>query len=296
MTTAKRQTATKTSSTHLSHRRAVGQLLFVATPIGNLGDITLRALETLKECDAIACEDTRHTQKLLTHYGIKKPLVALHDHNEGQMAAKLVARVQKGEVIAVVSDAGMPLVADPGYQLMQAAIAGGVATSVLPGANAALMGLSLSGLPTDSFTFVGFLPPKAGARQERLAKLAAIPITTIFYESPQRLTDTLAEMAKIWGDRPAAVARELTKRFEDVQRGTLSELHKHYTAHEPKGEIVLIVGGATAQAAPAADIDDLLRDALQEHGVKQAAQIVAAQTGGTVRDIYARALALKGKR
>lgn len=296
MTIKKRQPATKTSSVHPSGQAAVGQLLFVATPIGNLGDITLRALETLKDASAIACEDTRHAQKLLSHYGIKKPLLALHDHNETQISAKVVARVAKGETIAVVSDAGMPLIADPGYHLMQAAIAAGVRASVLPGANAALMGLALSGLPTDSFTFIGFLPSKSSERQQRLAKLASIPITTVFYESPQRLVDTLGDMEKIWGGRPAAVARELTKHFEDVQRGTLAELQAHYKANEPKGEIVIVVGGATAAVATEADVDALLKDALKDHGVKQAAQIVAAQTGGTVRDIYARALALKGKK
>lgn len=296
MTTKKQQPATKTSSVHLNGQAGLGQLLFVATPIGNLGDITLRALEALKNADAIACEDTRHAQKLLSHYSIKKPLLALHDHNETQISNKVVARVQKGETIAVVSDAGMPLIADPGYHLMQAAITAGVQASVLPGANAALMGLALSGLPTDSFTFVGFLPSKSSERQQRLAKLAAIPITTVFYESPQRLVDTLSDMHKIWGERPAAVARELTKRFEEVLRGSLDDLRAHYEKNEPKGEIVLVVGGATAVAATEADIDALLKDALKSHGVKQAAQIVAAQTGGTVRDIYARALDLKGKK
>lgn len=272
-------------------------MLFVATPIGNLGDITLRALETLKAADVIACEDTRHTQKLLTHYGIKKPLLALHDHNETQISQRVVARVAAGETVAVVSDAGMPLVADPGYHLMQAAIAGGINLGVLPGANAALMGLSLSGLPTDSFTFGGFLPPKSSARQQRLAKMATVPTTLIFYESPQRLVETLADMGGIFGPtRPAAVARELTKRFEEVQRGDLKALHTHYSMNEPKGEIVLVVGGAPEQTVEAQDIDAMLKSALQQHGVKQAAQMVAAQTGGTVRDVYARALALKGKK
>lgn len=296
MTTKKRQPAAKTSSAHPSLPARTGQLLFVATPIGNMGDITLRALETLKAADVIACEDTRHTQKLLTHYGIKKALVALHDHNETQASAGLVRRVSNGETVAVVSDAGMPLVADPGYHLMQAAISAGVPVGMLPGANAALMGLALSGLPTDSFTFAGFLPPKASARQQRLAKLASIPVTLVFYESPQRLAGTLADMAEVFGPRQAAVARELTKRFEDVQRGDLVALHKNYSDAEPKGEIVLVVAGADPAKPATFDVDALLQDALKNHGVKQAAQIVAAQTGGTVRDTYTRALALKSKK
>jgi len=258
-----------------------------------MGDITLRALETLKAADVIACEDTRHTQKLLQHYGIKKPLLAYHDHNEAAASKELLAMVESGQHVALVSDAGMPLVADPGYRLVQAAVAAGVRLTATPGANAALMALALSGLPTDRFTFIGFLPPKAAARQQELAKLKSIPITVIFYESPSRLVEALADMHKLWGDRPAAVARELTKTFEDVRRGPLSQLHAHYAATSPKGEIVIVVHGAVAVAADDHDVDALLHAALKTHGVKQAAQLVAAETGHTVRDIYARALELK---
>lgn len=273
-----------------------GQLLFVATPIGNLGDITLRALETLKAADAIACEDTRHTQKLLQHYGIKKPLLAYHDHNEANAANGLIARVQAGETIAVVSDAGLPLIADPGYKLVQAAVAANINISVLPGANAALMALILSGLPTDRFTFIGFLPNKSAARQQALAKLKNIPTTTLYYEAPSRLTETLADMAKILGNRPAAVARELTKTFEEVKRGTLADIQKHYEATPPKGELVIVVHGAVDEVASTADTDELLRTALKTHGIKQAAQLVAAETNQTVRDVYARALEIKNEK
>ena len=272
-----------------------GQLVFVATPIGNLGDITLRALETLKSADAIACEDTRHAQILLNHYGIKKPLLAYHDHNESAAANGIVQRVAAGETIAVISDAGLPLIADPGYRLVQAAIAAEISITALPGANAALMALMLSGLPTDRFTFIGFLPNKSAARQQVLATLKAIPITTLYYEGPSRLVDTLIDMQKIMGDRPAAVARELTKTFEEVQRGTLSTIIAHYTAKPPKGEIVIVLHGAIEVAANEADTDALLRAALKTHGVKQAAQLVAAETNQTVRTIYARALEIKNE-
>ncbi len=258
-----------------------------------MGDITLRALDALRAADVIACEDTRHTQKLLQHHGIKKPLVAYHDHNEDLASKRLLAMVENGDHVALVSDAGMPLVADPGYRLVQAAIASGVPITMLPGANAALMALALSGLPTDRFTFIGFLPAKAAARQQQLAQLKSIPITTLFYESPSRLVDTLADMQKLWGDRPAAVARELTKTFEEVRRGPLSELCAHYTSAPPKGEIVIVVHGAVAAAASDGDIDTLLRTALKTHGSKQAAQLIAAETGQTVRAVYARALELK---
>lgn len=246
----------------------------------------------LKVADVIACEDTRHTQKLLNHYGIKKPLLACHDHNETAAARTIIGRVQKGETVAVVSDAGLPLVADPGYRLMRAANEAGIDATVIPGANAALTALMLSALPTDRFTFIGFLPPKSAARQQALAKLAAIPVTTIYYEAPSRLADTLADMHAVFGNRNAAVARELTKQFEDVQRGPLADLQKHYAKSAPKGEIVIVVAGHDGSTADV-DVDALLRAALKTHGIKQAAQLVAAEAGLKVRDVYARALAMK---
>jgi 16S rRNA (cytidine1402-2'-O)-methyltransferase len=285
--------AKASASTHRKTNSIKGQLTLVATPIGNLQDITLRALETLKACDAIACEDTRHAQKLLQHYGIKKPLLAYHDHNEIASSKGLIERAARGEHIAIISDAGLPLIADPGYRLVQAAINANIPITALPGANAALMALMLSGLPTDRFTFIGFLPSKCTARQHTLAKLKAIPVTLLFYEAPTRLVSTLEDMLKVFGDRNAVVARELTKTFEEVQRGTLQDLIDHYTIKPPKGEIVIVVHGDDGSDTSDIDVDALLKSAMKTHGVKQAAQLVAAETGIAVRELYTRALELK---
>lgn len=298
MTKAKTAGA-KNSSKNSSGRNpkpagAAGQLLFVATPIGNLGDLTLRAKAALEGADVIACEDTRHAQKLLQHYGIKKPLLAYHDHNEAATAAKLITQVLAGTTVAVISDAGLPLIADPGHDVLQQALTRGLEPQVLPGPNAALTALALSGLPTDSFFFAGFLPPKSGARQQRLAALATVPGTLIFYESPARLVAMLADSRAILGNRHAAVARELTKRFETTKRGTLDELATYFNTSPPKGELVVLIDRGVP-APQTENADDLLLQALSQHGIKQAAQIVAAQTGEAVRTLYARALALKSK-
>lgn len=273
-------------------------LYIVATPIGNLGDITLRALETLKAADAIACEDTRETGKLASVYGISAPRLPYHDHNAAEMRPKIIDRLKRGERVALVSDAGMPLISDPGYKLVRACRDEGLPVTCVPGASASLAGLVLSGLPADRFFFGGFLPVKSGARRKALDGFATVPATLVFYETAPRLAESLADMLAILGDRPAAVARELTKKFEEVRTGTLSSLAAHYVAAgEPRGEIVVIVGqGDGAGAAwDAARIDAALREALFGRAlrVKEAAALVAAESGWRKGDVYSRALALR---
>ena len=268
----------------------------MATPIGNLADITLRALETLRGADAIACEDTRVTAKLLNRYGIDKPLLPYHEHNAAQMRPELLRRVAAGQAVALVSDAGTPLVSDPGYKLVRAAVEAGLPVTALPGPSAVLTALCLAGLPTDRFLFAGFLPNRQAARRAELAALLHVPATLVFFESPQRLADSLADMAAALGDRPAAVARELTKAFEQVRRGGLAALAAHYAeAGPPKGEVVVVVGPPAAEAAAGEDqVDAWLRDALARLPVKEAASEVAAASGRPRREVYQRALQLKG--
>jgi 16S rRNA (cytidine1402-2'-O)-methyltransferase len=219
-----------------------GTLFVVATPIGHLGDITLRALETLKTVGAIACEDTRQTGKLLSHYKIYKPLISLHDHNERVKTPELVNRLRAGESFALVSDGGTPLIADPGWRLVHEAIGAGVAVTWIPGATALIGALVLSGLPTDRFVFEGFLPPKSAARRKRLDALKDEARTIVLYESPHRLLKALADIKDVLGEVPMVCARELTKMFEEVQRGTASELLAHFERHAPKGEFVIVIG------------------------------------------------------
>jgi 16S rRNA (cytidine1402-2'-O)-methyltransferase len=284
-----------------SKRRADGNvapgLAIVATPIGNMLDITLRALATLRAADVIACEDTRVTQKLLTRHGIARPLVAYHDHNAERMRPLLLDRLRRGELVALVSDAGTPLVSDPGFKLVQAALADGLPVTTLPGASAPLAALVLSGLPSDRFLFAGFLPPKSGARRTALAELAAVPATLVFFESAPRLGAALTDMAAVLGSRPAAVARELTKLFEDVRRGDLAELAAHYRdAGKPRGELVVVVGPAPEAAGPsAAALDEQLKAALAQMSVRDASEAVAVATGRKRRDVYRRALLLAGR-
>ncbi len=271
-----------------------GALYLVATPIGNLGDITLRALEVLKAADRIACEDTRTTRKLTQHYGIKAPLTAYHEHNEARASAQLVEAMQRGERIALVSDAGTPLLSDPGGRLVGAAIAANLPVIPLPGASALLAALTIAGLPALPFYFAGFLPPKTKARRDAFAALRGISATLVFYESPNRLADSLQDAAATLGDRPAAVARELTKLHEECQRGALSALATYYSAHPPKGECVLLIEGAGEAPPPSAeDADALLTRLLATHSVKEAAALAAQETGMRKSDLYARALALK---
>jgi 16S rRNA (cytidine1402-2'-O)-methyltransferase len=271
-----------------------GCLALVATPIGNLGDITARALDWLKSADLIACEDSRVTAVLLRHAGIERPLVSYHDHNAEAMRPRLLARVAAGERVALVSDAGTPLISDPGYKLVRAALDAGLAVTMLPGASAPIMALALSGLPSDRFLFGGFLPPKQAARRQAIREAALAPVTLIFFETAPRLLDSLGDLLAVLGDRPAAVARELTKMFEEVRRGALSDLIAHYgAAGPPKGEIVLVVGPPEENQAAAQDIDALLSRALASMSVKDAAATVSAATGRPKREIYARALELR---
>jgi len=267
----------------------------VATPIGNLGDISFRALATLAAADAVVAEDTRVTKNLLAHYGITTPLVAYHEHNAAAMRPQLLARLASGAALALVSDAGTPLVSDPGFKLVIEAVAANIPVTSIPGASAVLAALVVAGLPTDRFFFEGFLPVKSAARRQRIAELAAIPGTLVFFESPRRVAETLTDLAAVLGDREAALARELTKHFETVRRGTLGELASALAAEAaPKGEIVLLVGppGRDAPETLQSNVDDLLGKALETHSVKDAAALVSAETGQPRRKVYARALEL----
>jgi 16S rRNA (cytidine1402-2'-O)-methyltransferase len=271
-------------------------LYLVATPIGNLDDITLRALKILTAADLIACEDTRVTGQLLRLLGIDGGrLTPYHEHNAERARPALLARLRDGAVVALVSDAGTPLISDPGYRLVGDAVAAGLPVTSVPGASAVLTALQLSGLPSDRFLFAGFLPVKSGARRSALAELAAVPASLIFYESPHRLADSLDDMARVLGaERPAAMARELTKLYEEVRRGRLADLAAHYAAAgPPKGELVLVIGPPAAAAAPTAgELDQRLGQAMAEMSLRDAAAVVAAATGLPKRDVYARAVQL----
>ncbi len=272
-------------------------LYLVATPIGNLGDITLRALDVLKRADLVACEDTRVTGKLLAHYGIRARLVRYDDHSGEAERAALIDRLRAGAGVALVSDAGTPLVSDPGYKLLRAAAAEGVAIVPVPGASAALAALQVSALPPDRFLFAGFLPPKSAARKKAIAELAGVPATLVFYETGPRLAASLADLEAVLGPRPAAVARELTKLFEEVRRGTLAALAAEYRdAPPPKGEIAIVVGPPAAEAASGADIDALLLRALAVMSVRDAAASVAEASGRPRKEVYRRALQLAERR
>jgi len=268
-------------------------LYLVATPIGNLRDISLRALQTLAAADLIACEDTRVTRKLVEHYGIATPLTPYHEHNAAEARPKLLARLAEGQAVALVSDAGTPLISDPGYRLVRAAQAAGHLVTANPGASALLSALSVAGLPTDRFFFEGFLPPKQAARQKRIAELAAIPATLVLFESGPRLAAALADLANGLGPRAAAICRELTKLHEEVRRAPLDELAQTYAAGaETRGEIVIVVAPPQEQAASAGEVDALLRRALVRVSVKDAVGEVALATGRPRREVYQRALAL----
>lgn len=274
-------------------------LTLVATPIGNLGDLSPRAREVLGAADAVLCEDTRVTGQMLTRHGMSAPLLPLHDHNEAEMVPRLLERLQAGQRLALVSDAGTPLVSDPGYRLVRAVIAAGLPLSATPGPNAAVMALTLSGLPPHPFLFLGFLPPKSGPRAAAVAKLraaerAGLAATLVLYEAPHRLAETLAALAEGFGpDRPAAVARELTKRFEEVRRGRLAELAAHYAGHEALGEICIVIGPAPEEMTGEAELDAQLRDAMRGGAsLRDAAAMVAAATGLPRKQVYARALTL----
>jgi len=269
-------------------------LLLVATPIGNLADMSQRALDALRGADLVLCEDTRQTSRLLQHYGVSARTTPLHDHNEEGRIPALLDTLARGDNVVLVSDAGTPLVSDPGYRLVRAALAAGVPVSAIPGPNAAVMALVLSGLSPQPFLFLGFPPPRAAARLAafgvlRAAERAGLRATLLWHEAPHRLAECLADLAASFGDRPAAVARELTKRFEEVRRGTLPDLAAHYATEAARGEITLVVGPA-ADGADEEDLDGQLRRAMQGSSLKDAAAMVAGATGLPRKTVYARAL------
>ena len=276
------------SSPTIAGAPAPGMLHVVATPIGNLGDLSPRALDTLRAVAAICAEDTRHTRQLLSHYGIEQTLIALHEHNEAGLAERIVARLRAGESLALVSDAGTPLVSDPGFRLVAAARAAGIRVSPIPGPSALIAALSVAGLPSDRFAFEGFLPAKAGARRERLAELAAEPRTLIFYESSHRIEDALADAVTIIGaDRPAAIARELTKLFETVFSGRLGELQARVAADpdQRKGEFVLLIQGITDATEAKLAEGRRVYAKLIEHLPPSTAAKLAAELSGAPRKV-----------
>lgn len=272
-------------------------LYLVATPIGNLADITLRALETLAAADVLACEDTRVTRVLLDRYGIRQRPLAYHEHNAAEAGPRLLAALEAGRSVALVSDAGTPLVSDPGFRLVNEVLSRGIRVVPVPGPSAVLAALTASGLPSDAFLFAGFLPVKDGQRRSRLEELKAVPATLIFFESPRRLADTLGAMADVLGaDRQAAIGRELTKTFEEMRAGTLERLAAHYVeADTPKGEIVVCVGPPIEQPVLAADVDQLLLSLAKEMPASKAAVEAARMTGGQKPALYRRLLELRGQ-
>jgi 16S rRNA (cytidine1402-2'-O)-methyltransferase len=280
-----------------SRLAAAAALVLVSTPIGNLKDFSPRAQEALAAADAILCEDTRTSSVLLRAYDIRTKLIALHEHNEEARIPQLLAAMQEGARYALISDAGTPLVSDPGYRLVRAAIEAGLIVSGIPGPNAAVLALTLSGLPPQPFLFLGFLPPKSGPRRAALERLrnaeaAGLSATLVFYEAPHRLAETLADAAEILGPRQAAVCRELSKHYEDVRRETLPALAAHYSSETPRGEITLVIGPATAEPATAETLDQALELALGQMSLKDAAAAVATATGLPKKQVYARALEL----
>ena len=272
-------------------------LSLIATPIGNLSDITYRALETLAAADVVYCEDTRRSVQLMNHLGLKKPLVSCHEHNERERAEEVVARLREGQQVAYLSDAGMPGISDPGAVLVAACIEAELPYTVLPGASAVLMAAVLSGLPCNQFSFFGFLPRDNKGRKAMLEKIAACRQLAILYESPHRVGATFRTLLETLGDQPAALLRELTKKFETVERGTLSELADRFTEQEPRGECVICVlcpEDGIANAASTASLDDVLQQALRNGlSVKDAAALAAERCGIKKKEAYARALELK---
>ena len=272
-------------------------LYVVATPIGNLRDITLRALETLAAADLVLCEDTRTSARLLDHYGIRTIRKPMHEHNERQRAAAIVADLGRGAAIALISDAGTPLLSDPGFPLVRAAREAGIDVFAVPGPSALLSALATAGLPTDRFAFIGFLPVKAVARQKTIVALRDRPETLVFYESPRRLAASLQALVEtLGGERDAAVALELTKRFERVSRGPLSQLAAEYAGGETKGEAVILVAGAAAPEPPSAeDWQAALAEALVDQPLRGAVDAIAERFGLKRKEVYDAALALKAE-
>jgi 16S rRNA (cytidine1402-2'-O)-methyltransferase len=266
-------------------------LYLVASPIGNLRDISLRALDMLEGCDALICEDSRVSGGLLSAYGLKKELLIYNDHATDRQREAILQRLGQGQVLAMVSDAGTPLVSDPGYKLVRAALAEGLYVSALPGACAPVLALQLSGLPSDSFSFIGFLPHKTKARQDVLARWKNVPGTILAFETGPRLAESLADMRDVLGPRPAAVLREMTKLYEEGVRGDLGTLAAHYAEHgAPKGEIVVAIGGAPEMETSLGEVEPALKSALRLLGTKQASQLIAEIFGLPAKEVYSFAL------
>ena len=281
-----------------------GTLFIVATPIGNLEDITHRALRVLREVDLIACEDTRQTRKLLNHFGIATATISYHEHNEPERAEELCEALESGQNIALVSDAGTPLISDPGFRVVNAAAERGISIVPIPGAAAFITALSASGLATNQFLFAGFLPSRAGARRAKLSELTSISSTLVFYEAPHRIKATLKDTREVFGDREAVIARELTKLHEEFARGTLSELVERFSKVEARGELVLMISGQTAEAAGSSrttSSEDQLRermDELMREGVdqKNALKKAAKELGLKRDDAYRMMINQKNRR
>ena len=270
-----------------------GGLYIVATPIGNLGDMTVRAATTLARADAILCEDTRVSRTLLARYAIKRPLRAFHEHNEEAEQVRVLAGLADGQVIALISDAGTPLVSDPGFKLVRAVVAAGYPVVALPGASAVLAGLTMSGLPTDRFFFGGFLPARQAARRARLEQLATVPASLVMFESPGRLAEALGDIATTLGGREVVVARELTKHFEEIRRGGAAELSQEIAAEGVKGEIVLVIAPPPPRDASDDDIVEALRREMVTSSLRDAARIVADDLGVARSRVYQIGLKLK---
>lgn len=283
-------------STELPSAEALAPGLYItATPIGNSADITVRALNVLRKCDAIVAEDTRVTARLLALYGISRPLLIYNEHNAAAAETKLLQRLRAGERLALVSDAGTPLISDPGLRLVKAARDEGLPVYPVPGASAVMAALSVAGISTNPFLFAGFLSAKQGERRATLKELGAIAATLVFFESPQRLCESLADMADSLGNREACIAREMTKLHEDMRRGSLRELQAQYSANPPRGEVVIVVAPGEARGPDPALIDSLLRQALAFMPVKAAAALIAEATHTSRRGVYDRGLELGGK-
>lgn len=268
-------------------------LHIVATPIGNLGDISLRALATLARSDVIYAEDTRHSRPLLAHFAIDRPLRAYHDHSREEDRARVLEELAAGRRVALISDAGTPLVSDPGFRLVRAALDAGHAVTAVPGASAALAALAVAGLPTDTFLFAGFLPPRSAARRTRIGELKGVPATLVFFEGPSRAAETLADLAAVLGDRPGALARELTKLHEEVRRGPLATLAAEAAQRDVRGEVVILVGPPNTAEPTDDEITDKLKSALDSQTVRDAAASIAEALGVPRKRVYDLALALK---
>jgi 16S rRNA (cytidine1402-2'-O)-methyltransferase len=273
-------------------------LYIVSTPIGNAADITLRALSILSHADTVACEDTRVTGKLMKIHNIQANLTAYHEHNAPQIRPELIKRLKNGETVALVSDAGTPLISDPGFKLVQACHEAGIPVTAAPGASAVLSALVVAGLPTDRFFFAGFLPAKQKARQKAIEELCSIPATLVLMESPRRLATMMEAAEPVLGSRACVVARELTKLHEEIRRGTVSELAAHYkAATPPKGEAMIVIAPPSAESMLSeAEIDSRLRDALQSNSLRDAVRTVAEATGVSKKTVYARALDIDKER